>query len=293
MSVELVAVDVGGTKMALRAYSPGAQVLRSMELPTANLPVGQLAFLDSVIQVVHGFASSAMHRLGVAWNCPIRHGVAAHSSLLGGAAGTDLLAAFRCAFGVEVAVESDVHAMTLGHAKFGSGIRLDCFCLLNLGTGVGLGCWDGGLRRGRGAAGLVCHEPVWIAELAAFWTVDDTVSGRGIAALHSALGGEQLAAKDVVLRAAQDAAARRTMEVYAYYLARVLAMISRTFDPEVIIIDGSVRHSWNLIGTAVLGHYERFVEPFMAARVCASGLDSSACLGVAFGGEALALLHDA
>lgn len=282
MNAEVIAIDVGGTKIAMRAYTPDAQVLRRLEIPTDSLPRGRADFLPAVIRAVRGFAGDAVLRLGVAWNCPIRAGVAAHSSLLGGAAGTDLREAFRAAFAVGVKVESDVHAMTLGHASFGDGVGVNAFCVLNLGTGVGLGCWDSGLRRGRGAAGLVCNEPIWIAESAAYWRVDDALSGRGISALHSALGGRPLAPQELVQQARHDTDVRRTLDLYARNLAGLMVTISRTFDPELIIIDGSVRHAWPQIGSAVLGYYRNLVEPFMWARIIASGLDASACLGVAF-----------
>src|SRR5207253_7596956 len=92
-------------------------------------------------------------------------------------------------------------AMTLAEFVLG-GHPPAPIAMLNLGTGIGVGCHDGNrVLRGRFGAGLISELQVYVKELDEFRSLDRTVCGRGLRELYAKFSGLDADAITVFVRA--------------------------------------------------------------------------------------------
>jgi len=189
----VVGIDVGGTTTrAVLADLEGTEVA-SLRVATERgsspklarqvaTVVGDLAtragVAGRVVEVAvctPGVVDQARRRVAIAPNLP--------------AVETDgFLDLLEATVGVPLTWLNDVNAATLGELQVGAGRGLRDLVYVNVGTGLGLGLvLDGALHEGVGGRGgefgLVPYPP------GAATTLEDALSGRGLADRHRASGG--------------------------------------------------------------------------------------------------------
>jgi len=146
----LLGIDVGGTKVLGGVVSRSGQVLFHHQVPTRRLNL-----LEDIVQVAKVIAAKAgpsAKDIGVGTTGYVDRGdgVLAHSMNMG-IADIRIRHALVEATGLNVQVENDVHAATIGEIHFGSGNTHKDFLLFNAGTGLATGLVFGG-RLHRGAS---------------------------------------------------------------------------------------------------------------------------------------------
>lgn len=276
-------VDIGGTKIEIcRLDEPG--IARHIAtVPTAQLRRGTTAFADDLAELIRTYAPPNTSAVGVSINALVRDGKAVYSSLMGGAVEFELHEFLSSRLGIPVSVDDDIHAMTLAERLYGAGHDTGSFAMLNIGTGVGVGCFaDDHVLRGRYGAGLISEITIHVEEFDQERTLDRTVSGRGIKSMYRERTGRSVEARQVFANAREgEVPAERVIGAFADALGLLLAMISRFYHPERIVINGSIRNAADVyLDRAVEAYHRRTAGPYIA-DVVVSDLDFAAELGVA------------
>lgn len=258
----IVAVDVGGTKIAGAVVSYGRSgvspaILHERTIPT-DASRGGNAVLDDIVRLaLELIAACDEPPLGVGVGTagcvdPLTGSIAFANDLMPGWTGQPVAARLREATALPVAVMGDVHAHALGEARWGAARGMQsCLCVA-AGTGLG-GAFvaDGAVMRGfRGAAGHLGHVQSPLAAgipcaCGASGHLESIASGTGLGILFDRLfparAGEVAGGADVSrLAAAGDADAIEVLQASGRALGEALGSWANTFDPEVIVLSGSV-----------------------------------------------------
>ncbi|MFD1703755.1 ROK family protein [Methylopila henanensis] len=294
----LIGLDWGGTKIEAIALDDSGQTLlrRRIATPRDDYDGG----VRAAAALVQGIESVTGRKATVGVGIPgslspatalVRN---ANSTWLNGRPLRDDL---ELALGRPVRIENDANCFAVSEATDGAGAGAAVVCAVIIGTGCGSGIAIGGRPwRGRnGVAGEIGHNPLpWAQGVSeqpgpACWCgkrgcVESFVSGPGFARAHALATGAVMQAEAIVEAArAGDAEAGASLEAYAGRLARVLAVVVNTLDPDVIVLGGGMSNVAEL--------YEALpalMRPYVFSDVCVTPVrqavhgDSSGVRGAAW-----------
>ncbi len=257
-SPSVLAIDIGGTKIAAAACGPDGTLEHTHRFPT---PVsdGPQAILQAAIAAGHAVIDAATRHgtpiaaVGVGSAGHIDHtcGVVTYAAdTLPGWAGIELKHAFNTAWGLPVVVDNDVNAMALGEMRFGAGRSFQHALMLTVGTGVGGAIVHGGeLWRGvTWSAGEIGH-------LLVDWDGTRRCSCGRVGHLEAYAAGPAMALRyrqrsaddaDVDLRtvaaraATNDLVASEVIAEGARILGLAIGGLLSVLDMEVVVIGGGV-----------------------------------------------------
>lgn len=227
----VLAIDVGGTKIAAGVVDASGTLLRSASAvtPRQDDPAVLLSVLTSAVQQVDPSGVSAV---GVGCAGPMTPGGATVSPLnIPAWRDFPLRAALEERYGLPVAIDGDAKALAVGEGWRGAAAGVGSFLAMVVSTGVGGGLVvDGRLLHGRGAnAGHVGHIVVVPGG------ADCSCGGRGC--LEAEVSGTALAR-----RTGASASRAPTSEVLraGRLLGFGLASVVNLLDLAMVAIGGSV-----------------------------------------------------
>jgi glucokinase len=252
----VLAIDFGGTKVALATFDGQGGVLESdrhtfvpgwnAEQIVADAIKRALALIE---RTEHSAAGRPRRCIGVGVSSP---GIVLPDRVLlapnvSGWQNLALVAQLAAGLGIEpVVVGTDVKAAAVAELRWGSLLGQDHALYLNLGTGIAAALVvDGSVVFGaNGAAGelaynLVDPEAPWSGVRAGRAPLEEIVSGRAIGTLGADLTGER-SARAVFERARTDPAARRLIEHALRHLALHVTNLAIALDPSVIAVGGGL-----------------------------------------------------
>jgi glucokinase len=244
VSETVLAVDVGGTKMAAAVVDADGRVLSSATTPTPRESDGE-AVLEALLDAVRRAGGADGHlACGVGCAGPMAAGGVTVSPLnIPGWRDFPLRERLSAETGLPVTVDNDAKALALGEAWRGAGAGVPSFLAMVVSTGVGGGLVvDGRLLDGAsGNAGHVGHVVVVPGgapcPCGSRGCLEAEISGTAIA---ERLGG----------RSARDAPPEE-VERAGRLLGEALASVANLLDLSLVAVGGSV----------ALG----FGDPFFAA----------------------------
>ncbi len=279
---QLLGVDIGGTKIQLSRIGTDYAVTPLRRVPTALLRRGTPAFAADLADLIRASMPVSASGAAVSLNGALRGSHVVYSSLMGGNVGFELADFLQERLDCPVYVDDDIHAMTRAEAEIGHGRGYGSVTMLNMGTGIGVGAYENGVMRGKFGAGLISEQHVYVEELGEHRILDLVTCGRGIKDLHRAFTGEIVEAVNVFAGARDNSAqCQRTVDVFARYVGVVLEMISKFYNPELIVLNGSIKHAAPQYLDKALHHYRTLVGERFRADVLVSELDFAAEIGVA------------
>jgi glucokinase len=147
------AVDIGGTKIAVGAVDEQGRVLAKEETPTAAGEGFDQAMERVIAMLLRVRKAAGVEYCGIGIGCtgpvdPIT-GVIGDVDFLPGWSGCNPVRVLSDAFHLDVAMENDADAATLGEAAWGAGRGKSSMICITIGTGIGGGIWlNGTLYRG-------------------------------------------------------------------------------------------------------------------------------------------------
>ncbi len=283
-------LDLGGTKLAAALLDASGATVWQGRWPT---PAGDYA--GTVARIAQAVQAAELHARQLGAAAPFGIGIATpgcetpagvmkncNSTCLNG---RPLRVDIAAALGRDdIALANDANCLALSEAVDGAGAGARLVFAVILGTGVGGGlAIDGDVHAGpNGLAGEWGHNPLpwgdecdesgpdprWACYCGRRGCIETLLSGPGLARDHAQatglaapLGGELI----VQVAQAGDAAARAALDRHASRLARALASVVNTLDPDAIVLGGGLSRLPGLVD-AVQSRWARWVFAGGAAR---------------------------
>jgi glucokinase len=269
----VLAVDVGGTKLAAAVIERDGRLLASDRRPTPITDSADeiYAALDDLCRaVMHQAALADLPAIGVGCGGPMDYAAGRVSP-----AWRDFPLRERLAqsFGRPCVVDNDAKALVLAERWQGAGRGSDNLMGMVVSTGVGGGIvLDGRLLHGHGAnAGHVGHIVVWpngpLCGCGGRGCVEGVASGTGLArrlnaalasGASSTLAAGSTAADIAVAARAGDALAQELFRTAGEGVGRGIASAAALLDLERVVIGGSIAlKAWDLLGPPLLDELRR------------------------------------
>jgi glucokinase len=306
----VLAVDVGGTKLAAGVVSDNGRVLTSDRVTTPRAVSADALFdgLQTLCRKVLHAAAVEVEAIGVGCGGPMQYPAGLVSPLnIPAWRGFPLRERLAQAFERPCLVDNDAAAMAVGERWRGAGRGSDNMLGMVVSTGVGGGIILGGqlLHGFAGNAGHVGHIVVWTGPDAPRCTcggrgcLEAVASGTGLGMrLRDALAAGAQTSLQSDASAADIAAAAREGDPLAIHLFHTageavglgIASAAALLDLELVTIGGSIAlHAWDLLGAPLEAELRRSARLDFTrdVRVVRAELGDSA--GV-FGAARLALL---
>ncbi len=256
----VLAVDVGGTKLAAGVVTSSGEVLAEARTPTGVPAEGAgealFARVERLCRDVIADASVAVDGIGVGCGGPMRFPEGVVSPLhLPAWRDFPLRERMTRALGHACVVDNDAKAFALGEWWLGAGRGKKSLLGLVVSTGVGGGLIvDGRLLHGaHGHAGHVGHVKVQPdgpeCSCSARGCASAFASGTGLARRYGEATGRSKSAAEIAdLARTGDPLSARLYREAAQALGRMIASVEALCDLELVVIGGSVGlRAWDLI----------------------------------------------
>jgi glucokinase len=261
---KIVAIDIGGTKVASALVTLGDGQKPRIEaygkLPTEAKKGGRHVLqvaIDSARRVIE-YAGGTVDGIGVSSGGvidPKTGDVTYANDMMPSWGGTHLGAELEREFGVPARVQNDVHAHALGEARWGGGLGKTSCLVVAVGTGIGGAYVERGhimlgVHNEAGHIGHVsCSDAVGIpCSCGATGHLEPIAAGPGIIERYIELGGDAtlpdggpMDGAEIDRRAAAgDQAAIAAEARSGHAIGEVLGSMVNMFDPDCVILSGSV-----------------------------------------------------
>lgn len=298
----VLAVDVGGTKLAAGVVTSDGHVLAESKTPTGvpDQPADAEALwarLEHLCRDVLDQAGVAVDGIGAGCGGPMRYPDGIVSPLhIPSWRDFPLRERLSKTFDHPCVVDNDAKAMALGEWWLGAGKGKRNLLGMVVSTGVGGGLIVDGrlLHGGHGHAGHVGHVNVAAdgaeCSCGARGCAGAYASGTGLARRWLAETGERKSAAEIADRArAGDERAARLYRDAGDALGRMIASVEATCDLDVAIVGGSVAlRAWDLLSlpleTSLRAHsrfeFTRDIRVTLAELGERAGLLGAACLAL-------------
>lgn len=266
----VLALDIGGTKLAVGVVAPDGQ-LRSSRMQLTHRREGPDAVLARLFDLAHkavadsGTAAS-LRGVGIACGGPLDPvtGILQSPPHLPGWDDVPIVDLARAEFGLPVHLENDATAAALGEFRYGVGVGTRTMLYLTLSTGVGGGAViDGRLHRGSAGNGgefghVLVERGGRLCSCGRRGCLEAYASGSSIAARARELlaAGETSSLAQLATVTAQDVgAAARAGDPLALAvwdeataaLGSALTDLVNAFEPELVVLGGGVARAGDLL----------------------------------------------
>lgn len=270
----VIGVDLGGTKVAAGRVRGG----KIEELVKHSVPATETK--NTVLGVVMDTIAEVNSTEVVAIGCgapsvvDVADGIVREVGNIPSWKAVPLKAEFERRFGIPAAIDNDANAFALGEYVFGAGRGHRHLVGMTLGTGLGTGVIiDGRLLHGAncgvGELGKMAHK----GHLLQGWCASPYFPREWGAT-----------AKDLHRRARDgDDEALRVFEAYGDELSAAIMLALYAYDPEVVVLGGSISTAFDLFEPRLRKGLEAFAYPHIIDRVVIekSRLENVAVLGAA------------
>ncbi|RLQ91605.1 ROK family protein [Planomicrobium sp. Y74] len=246
--VNVMGVDIGGTKIRLGIIDAAGTILYDEKIPT-QFPL--YPYLEeNVLRILEDYPDVAAVGIGTHGFVEPKEGrIIFSTDALPGWSGTKVKEQLEAAAGIRVEVENDANCAALAEAKFGAAKGMDRVVCLTLGTGLGGGIiWDGKLLSGgpHGGAAELGHITLYPggADCACGrkGCYEQYVSGTGIQR-RIREAGLDITPLEMFQQAATDEHSQELLEAFTYDLAIVISSLQAVFDMDSVVIGGGVSES--------------------------------------------------
>lgn len=260
----VLAIDIGGTKLAAGIVEADGRILFRGEVPTVAAE-GPERVLDRTAQLTRdllgkaGLPAAAIHRIGIGCAGPVdrQAGLILNPPNLPGWVRVPLVEFFEKTLGRPAVLENDANAAALGEYCYGAGRGTESLVYLTISTGIGGGIILGGkiwhgLKDGAGEVGHMtlvpdgpacgcgnrgCLEALASGPSIARRAREALVTGR-VSGLREI--PDTTAADVVRLARAGDPVAMEVWDATVKYLGLGVAAIVTILAPERVVLGGGV-----------------------------------------------------
>lgn len=310
----ILAVDIGGTKIACAGITSDGRILSRLIVPTLQkgpeLGINQI--INLLEKLVQNLKLDSAHIIGIGIGIPAVLEKETDFIIWGPNLidwkNVDLRFSLEKHFNLPVRIEYDGHTAVMGEWWMGAAKNYSSAVSIVIGTGVGGGLiLDGQLIRGfnrlAGAVGWFILERDKESESSidrALGNWESRTAGPGIArrakqilqsqqdipsVLHEI--EDKISAKDIFEAAKQgDSIALKVTSEVAELIGMGIANIVSLVNPEIIVLGGSIGKNSSIILAQIISTVERYAQPISSksVKIVTSQLGADAGLyGAAYG----------
>ena len=256
-----IGVDIGGTEIKAGLVDKKGNVIKKVVVLT-EADQGKNVVIENILKAISLVLKAKRFRknppIGVGCPGPLDHkkGIIGDSLNLP-LKNVRLLDIIKKRFKTKVALDNDANCFILGEALYGSGKGCNNLIGLTLGTGVGGGIViNKEIYRGKGNAAELGHITIkfngMIASCGNDGCIEEYVSGRGLIRLAESFGlrvEEPLDIYNLALK--KNPSAIHLFKEMGIYLGIEIANLVNIFDPDKVILGGSVSGAWNFFSSSL------------------------------------------
>ena len=234
-----LAIDIGGTKIAVGLVDETGHVTHRHEVPTLadnanNIVQRALTAAHQTLQTLQTCQPATPLRIGISTGGDVdtaQGRIAYATPLLPGWAGLGLREIFEREFNLETRVDNDGNCSALAEATFGAAQGCSHALTLIVGTGIGAGfvVWGEVLRGAHG--GALNPGQIWLDEHNTY----ENVIASGALSRRFGQPIQQIAAA-----LSPQAPLPAALQEAAQHLGRLAATCASVLDPNCIVIAGSI-----------------------------------------------------
>lgn len=261
----IIGVDVGGTKIMTGAITESGQILCDpIKIPTGGDDepekiVGKIQ--DSIWKAIQnsGHSLSNVRGIGIGVTGPldIKKGIILECPQLPTLHYFPLKKVIEEHFQIPVCMNNDANCLIYGETIFGAGASKRNVVGFTLGTGLGCAIIIN-KEIFNGSTGTAAE--MWISPYKE-GTIEDYVSGSGVARIFETISGKKKSALDIALLAQSgDVNALKTWEEFGKHLAVAVSWSINLIDPELIILGGSIAKAFQFFSVSL--------EKYLRKQIC-------------------------
>ena len=264
-----IGADIGGTKIMAGAVDRSGRIVTGpVSVPTIGDDRSEAIFnriaetLDRMILETEGENVRAIG-LGVTGPLDTVDGVILECPQLPTMHFFPLREKVEKRYGLPVIMDNDANALLLGESIWGAGRGHRIVLGYTLGTGLGCAIAVGG-KLFTGTNGMAGE--IWPSPDGEF-TIEDTLSGRGVSGIFRTLTGLEKTAKSISEEARKgDANAIAAWKIFGRKMADAIAWGINTIDPGIVVLGGSIANSADLFYDAMMERLPAFICPVPAQK---------------------------
>lgn len=275
MQKKLIGIDIGGTTIKMALFDTAGTMLDKWQIPT-NTEANGISIPDEMVASIKQRLadkeqdSGELLGIGIGVPGPVDDLVVKRAVNLGWS-DFPLKQLMEKRLNIPVVLLNDANAAALGELWQGSADQLRDIVFVTLGTGVGGGIIvDGKILNGKHASGgEIGHIPVQSEEMRICGCGNTNClecygSANGMVKTMNQLAEEEVVSntKEIFALITQgDSRAQEALTITIDYLARAIAGILNTLDPEELVIGGGVSEAGEAFLTPLKTALDQYTFP--------------------------------
>lgn len=261
-----IALDIWWTKIIWVLFDEKNEIIK-----TIKIEIWEYVFEKVILKIqnlIDELIDGETNYIWISLNWQINKGYIKFSRVLGWVINKEILDLLKVPKNVELKVDNDVNCMCRW-AKFLDKNNYNYYTLLNIWTGLRssyLYKWN--ILKWKNWYFWEIRDDVDVLDLNCKVNLNDLVCGRWISTIYKILTNKLLDAKDIYnLSKNNDEAAIKTIEIFKIHFVRLICRISYTFNPEIIVIDWSVKELIRENYKEIIYMYDNECEPHFQTKI--------------------------
>lgn len=275
-----IGVDIGVTKTKAALISANYKIKKSIVFLTETNK-GINVVKNNVVNAINEVWDKNVVAIGVGFPAPVDpiKGTADVASHISGAKNFNIKLFLQGKFKTKVFVENDANCFALAEAKLGNGKKKKIVVGLTIGASLGCGIIiNGEIYRGAsGAAGEIGQIPFKGI------TLEEYAAAPALKRLSTYQGLTMSPIKLAEMAKRNKGFAKGVFKEYGVNVGVALSVLANTFDPEVIVLGGSISKSYPYFKVNMTHTLKKHVYPatFKTLKIFKGKLTDAAVIGAA------------
>jgi glucokinase len=272
-----IGIDCGGTKTEAIVIA-GSRIRYHIKLDQPSTKL-----------VVYGLIQSILERykadfIGIGFPAPIKDGRVNEVNNIKGWDKTDIEKEVRTKFRIPCRVENDAKCFVLAESVQKENRKYKDIIGITLGTGLGVGIIiDRRILRGAdGIAGEIGRVPMSSGSYPGLrLKAADSLNLEDLTSKKFFVSGFGIEPKDILTKSNISSDERKIIDSYARNIGNLIALVCLAYDPECIVIGGSIARSWQKIKRLALLNAHQSIYTVQKKRIIIKGsrLRYAGCIG--------------
>lgn len=261
-----IALDIWWTKIIGALFNEKNEIIKTLKLEIWEYVLEKV--LSKIQNIIDQLIDGDTKYIWISLNWQINNSFVSFSRVLGWVINDNLVNLLNIPENISFKVDNDVNCMCRW-ARFLDKNNYNYYTLLNIWTGLRssyLYEWNI-LKWAKGFLWEI-RDDVDVIDLNCKVNLNDLVCGRGISNIYKILTNKVLDAEEIYnLSKNNDELALKAMDIFKKHFVRLICRISYTFNPEIIVIDWSVKEVIRENYKEIIDMYKNECEPHFQTKI--------------------------